>query len=262
MKRLMIAAALLACACTPPAADAPEGATPHEGVSLPMADAAGNRMEALSEQNGRWCTSDGAWCAVLGESEFALMRGEQDVGVVPRPAIDSHESLAVWPVIAREARDEGAIVGLTRSRNEMYSGGGGNTSYITLYQVQAGSLNAPEVLTFQSGGSFSIRACFDEDDRQARRDACSDEYIFGGDLALDEANASGPPRLVLQTTATTYPGRRSRLSSDSTTEAPLQESDLVTAADPDCSYRRVLTFNGTAYEYDTPPPACEDYQTQ
>ena len=260
MKRFVIAAVVLACACTPPAADAPEEAVPHRGVTLPMADAAGNRMEALTERNGRLCTADAVWCVEMGNPLAHIFHTDAAAPTGALPTGDNEFS-SVWPVIVRSRNDDSVLLGVTRRQTEMYSGGGGNASYVTLYRFQAGAEDPAEVLTFQSSGSFSIRACFDEEDRQARRDACSDEYIFGGDLALDEANASGPARLVLQTTATTYPGPRSRLS-DSTTEAPLQESDLVTAADPECSYRRVLSFNGARYEYDTPLPACEDYQLQ
>lgn len=259
MRSLVIAAALLAGACTPPAVETPDDAAPHRAVTLPMADAAGNRMEALTERNGRLCTSDGAWCVETGAPSGAVFA---DGAAAPAGALPLGDdtSSSVWPVIVRSGGDESVLLGVTKAQTEMYSGGGGNISHVTLYRVARGAEPA-EVLTFQSSGSFSIRACFDEEDRQARRDACSDEYIFSGDLSLDESNASGPARLVLQTTATTYPGQRSRLS-DSTTEAPLQESDLVTASDPNCSYRRVLTFNGAAYEYDAPPPACEDYQFQ
>lgn len=258
MKRLMIvAAALLATACTPPA---PQGATPHEGVTLPMADAAGNRMEALSEQSGRWCSSDGAWCVVKNAADVQIVHGEVSTQVlVFDPETNPPE---VWPVIVRNGRDDDSVlVGLSWPSNEMYSGGGANASHVTLYRFEPGAQDAPAVLRFPSGASISIRACFDEDDRVARRDACSDEYIFGGDVALDETNTSGPARLILQTTATTFPGVRSR-DSDSTQEPPLQESDLVAAPDADCSYRRVLTFNGEGYDYDTPPPDCDDYWLQ
>jgi hypothetical protein len=50
-------------------------------------------------------------------------------------------------------------------------------------------------------------------------------------------------------------------NSDSTTEAPLNQADLVVATDATCTYNRVLTRHEAdgAYVYDTPPPACEDY---
>jgi hypothetical protein len=153
------------------------------------------------------------------------------------------------------------MIGLEWRAYQMYSGGGASTTRVTLYRITQGSDLRPEVLTVQTSGEVSIRACFNEADTRARRDACLDQYDFAGELSLDGENASGPPRLVLQTAATTYPGPRSRLS-DSTQEAPLTEEDLVITPDAECSYRRVLTFNGESYQYDTPPPACEDYQPQ
>lgn len=257
MRRLMIAAALLAAACTQPA---PEGAAPHQGVTLPMADAAGNRMEDLTQNGERWCSGDQVWCVIKGAEDFRVTHGDDTIFLSGYGAEAGTPD--VWPVIVRNGRgDESVLVGLSWPTSEMYSGGGANASHLTLYRIAPGAQNATEVLTFRSSASISIRACFDEEDRAARRDACSDEYIFGGDLALDEANASGPARLILQTRATTFPGARSR-DSDSTQEPPLATSDLVTAADPACSYRRMLTFNGEVYAYDTPPPPCDNYRLQ
>jgi hypothetical protein len=264
MKHVVLAAlAAIACACTPAPAtkENDQTAPPHAGVTLPMADAAGNRMEALTDLNGRFHSADGKWGVTRTVNALYVEHNGANTELVRYDGVT--ETPTVWPVIVRNGRnDESILVGLTWPSSEMYSGGGANASRVTLYRFDPGTRSTTEVLTFPSSASVSIRACFDEDDRVARHDACSDEYIFGSDLALDESNASGPARLVLQTTATTFPGVRSRYSSDSTQEAPLQESDLVAAADSECSYRRVLTFNGTAYEYDTPPPVCDNYRLQ
>jgi len=256
MKRLMVAAvAVLVSACTPPTqneASAPELAA----VTLPMADAAGNRMETLTEQDGRSCSGDGAWCVTRGETAVTFTRGGVDTELLTFD--ESTGTPEVWPVIVREPNDASVVVGLGWSESQMYSGGGGEATKVTLYRITQGSALIPEVGTWPSRANITIRACFDEDDQVARAQACVDEYNFEGRLALDTNNASGPPRLLLSTLATSYPGVRTR-SSDSTAQEPLQLSDLVIARDDACSYERVLAFDGESFAYESDPPTCEDY---
>lgn len=259
MKRLMILAALLAAACAPTKAQPEAPPAPLE-VTLPMADAAGNRMEALIEQNGRWCSGDGAWCLVRNAADVQIIHGDTTTELLTFD--EGTGAPEVWPVIVRNGRDDTSVLfGLKWTGHDMFSGGGAAVGRVTLYRFEPGAPGATEALTFPSNSDISIRACFDEDDTRARRDACADQYTFIGQLSLDTENAASPARLVLQTFATTYPGPRSRMS-DSTQDAPLQASDLVVTPDEECSYRRTLTFNGASYDYDTPPPACEDYQLQ
>lgn len=258
MKRLMmVSAALLLCltACTPPAqteTEAPELPT----LTLPMADAAGNRMETLTEQNGSWCSGDGVWCVTRGESavtfaragaETELLRFSQDTGAPE-----------VWPVIIREQNDASIVIGLGWTQRQAYSGGGGEATKVTLYRITPGAALIPEVGTWPQSANISIRACFDEDDQQRRREACVDEYNFQGQLALDTANANGPPRILLTTLATSYPGPRSR-DSDSNEEAPLQDSDLFIARDSTCSYERAMVWDEESFAYDSEPPPCTNY---
>lgn len=256
MKRLMIAvAAVLMSACTPPAQE--EAAAPElPAVTLPMADAAGNRMEVLTEQDGRWCSGDGVWCVTRGESAVTFTRNGADTELLTFD--ESTGTPEVWPVIVREPNDASVVIGLGWTQSQMYSGGGGDATKMTLYRITQGSALIPEVGTWPSRANITIRACFDEDDQRARREACVDDYSFVGQLALDTENASGPPRLLLSTLATSYPGVRSR-SSDSTTDAPLQESDLFIARDDTCSYRRAMVWDEESFAYDSEPPACEDY---
>jgi len=260
MKRCIIALAALAAACNQQAA-APEIVAPTlDAPVLPMADAAGNRMEALTEQNGRFCSGDGAWCVSVGDASVTVTHGEQNTELLTFTTDSGTPK--VWPVIIREGRNDQSVqIGLGWDSHEMYSGGGADATHVTLYRITQGSALIPEVLTWPRSAGKMIRACFEEDDQNTRRGACHDEYGFEGQLALDTENASGPPRLILTTLATTYPGDIS-LSQDAGERAPLQASDLVTVTDAECSYRRLLTFSDTAYVYDAPPPACEDYQLQ
>ncbi len=257
MKRIAIAVlAALACACAPPTETPPAAPTELAPVSLPMADAAGNRMEPLTEQNGRWCSSDGVWCVVRGESAVTFTRSGAETELLRFS--EETGTPDVWPVIVREPNDASVVIGLGWTESQIYSGGGGQATKVTLYRITQGSALIPEVGTWPSAGSISIRACFDEDDARARRDACVDQYDFNGQLALDPANASGPPRFVLTTLATSYPGVRTR-NSDSTTAPPLTASDLVAARNETCSYTRTMTFDEESFAYDSEPPACEDY---
>jgi hypothetical protein len=77
-------------------------------------------------------------------------------------------------------------------------------------------------------------------------------------LALAAGRARS--RVIARPTARTYPGRR-RLAEDATIAPPLRRSDLVWAADPDCSYRRRFAFDEAegAYLPDAPIPDCADY---
>ncbi len=256
MKRFVIgAAAVLVSACAPPTQE--DATTPElPAVTLPMADAAGNRMEALTEANGRWCSGDGVWCVVRGESAVTFTRDGVETQLLSFSADSGTPE--IWPVIVREPNDASVVIGLGWSQSQMYSGGGGEATKVTLYRVTQGSALIPEVGTWPQSANITIRACFDEDDQQRRREACVDEYNLQGQLALDTENANGPPRFLLSTLATTYPGIRSR-SSDSSEEAPLQPSDLFIARDDTCSYQRAMVWDEESFAYDSEPPACSDY---
>jgi hypothetical protein len=262
MKRLMIAAALLACACSPPAGDAPAQAATEEPalapVSLPIADRAGNRLEGLTQTGDRWCTSEGAWCAAAGESNVAVARGDQSAGTIAITDLPEDDVWAVWPQIVRlGGADEAALVGVVRTTRQMYSGGGGEASQLVLYEVRGGG--AQEVLRMPYGGSAMIRACFDEDDEQQRAGACHDEYTFVTRVSLDERVADGAPRILLETAAGSFPGLLTR-GGDSNEARPLTQEDLVWAHSEACSYRRTYTREADGlYLPDRPLPPCADY---
>jgi hypothetical protein len=255
MKRLPICvAAALVCGCSPPVAK-----TDGPAVDAPMADAAGNRMGALSENAGRWCSGDGVWCVVAEEDSAVVSRGGETAATIPVTDIGEGNSWEAWPHVIRVGRnDESAIVGVVSVDRQMYSGGGASARRVSLFEVAAGQ-EAQQVLEgIPISAEAMIRACFTEEHTAARQDACHDEYGFTGTITLDPDVAQGPPRLILTTEATSFPGQRTR-NSDSTTEAPLQQSDLVRWRDDTCSYRRVATREGASYVWDAPLPACADY---
>jgi len=261
MKRFWIAAALLACACTPPAAESPAAAS--EGPSLapltlPVADQAGNRMEVLTQSSERWCTEDGVWCAAPGESHVAVTRGDQSAATISIADLSEGDEWAVWPQIIRLGRNgDAALVGVTRLTRQMYSGGGGEATQLVLYEVARGA--AREVLRMPLGASSMIRACFDEDDEQQRAGACHDQYEFVTRISLDEGVAEGAPRIMLETAAGSFPGLLTR-SADSNERPALTEADLVWASSEACSYRRTYTRGADGlYAPDQPLPACADY---
>ena len=255
MKRLLICVAALVCACSPPAAksDAPP-------ADAPMADAAGNRMEALAENAGRWCTGDGVWCVVAEDDSTAVVtHGSETAATIPVANSAEGNSWEVWPHVIRVGRnDESTIVGVVNVDRQMYSGGGASARRVSLFEVASGQ-EAQQVLAgIPISAEAMIRACFTQEHTAARQDACHDEYDFTGTIALDPDVAQGPPRLILTTEATSFPGQRTR-NSDSTTEAPLQQGDLVRWRDDACSYRRVASRDGDGYVWDAPLPACADY---
>ncbi|HRP12180.1 MAG TPA: hypothetical protein PLK37_14215, partial [Terricaulis sp.] len=231
MKKLVVGciAALGLAACGSEPAHNPGSPPALEAPTLPMQDAAGNRMEGMGPPgpNGI-CTQDGAWC-VLQDGE--VRNGANSAGRLP-PAT---EGISLWPVIVRLADSRTALLGVVRTQSQMYSGGDGSSGHLTLYQFGAGA--AREVGVIPLGGVINIRACFDEDDQKNRLGACGDQYWLVSRIALDETSAE-TPRLTLQTEAATFPGARSR-SADSSAKPPLEQSDLVWARDETCSFNRV-----------------------
>ena len=261
MKRLMIAAmAVLAAACTPPAAEtAPDTAEPSlSAVTLPVADQAGNRMEALSQTSERWCTGDGVWCTVNDGVGVVVMKGGAQVGSIAVGEPGDNNSWDAWPVIVRVGRDDdSAILGVVFTTNQMYSGGGGQASQLILYSVANGVTN--EVTRMPLAASSTVRACFDADDETQRAGACQDQYTFVTRIRLDETIAEGAPHILLETAAGSYPGRVTR-NSDSLEAAPLTQADLVWTHDETCSYRRTYAPGADGlYAPDQPLPPCTDY---
>ena len=259
MKRIAISVLMLASACAQPAPPAagtnPRAGQPFlEAPALPLADGAGNRMEELAQRDdGGFCTADGAWCVRLGAP--AQVTHEDATTALPAFAEEAYER-EVWDVIIRIAGDASALIGIEEQTHQMYSGGDAGARHVTLYEVSNGG--AREILTLPTSGAADIRACFSEDDERQRAGACRDMYSFVSRVSLDQNNANGAPRIVLETAAGSYPGRVTR-SADSLEQAPLQPSDLIWAADETCSYRRVATRAGDAYVWDQPLPACADY---
>lgn len=261
MKRSMVAAvALLAAGCTPPAPeDAPSTAEPSlPGLTLPVADQAGNRMEALTQNGDRWCTGDGVWCTVNDGAGVTVMKGDASVGTIPVADAAEGDAWESWPVIVRVGRnDESAIVGVVHTDNESYSGGGGAASQLVLYSVSGGAAN--EAVRMPLDASSMIRACFDEADEMQRAGACHDEYRFVSRISLDEGVAEGAPKIVLETAAGSYPGRVTR-SADSLETPPLTQADLVWAQDATCSFRRTYSRGADGlYTPDQALPPCPDY---
>lgn len=245
-----------------------------------QADAAGNRLETLSSEHARpgegdlICTVDGRWCAEFhretASDPLFLLVARTDMSGTP---VDSfhrriepdqrEEPPTLWPHLVRLA-DGGVLVGLLTARRLWMSGGGGGDEELTLFRGAPGSPRLEPVAAFPMSGGRLVRACFSEEDYRLRGEACHDEYEFAGTVSLDPAVAAGPPRLVLETRARTFPGRAFRLTDE---EAAARErrrwtgDDLVWVDDPLCSYRRDFAWDETAGAYvpDEPLPECHDY---
>jgi hypothetical protein len=246
MKRILICAALLS-ACAQEADVGPPADL--EPVSLPVADQAGNRMEALTQGAGGWCTEDNAWCVEADDAGARALSGPTTVALHTEGGVD------VWPIIIRNA-DGSVVVGVIRKQGQIYSGGGGEAAQLALYTVANGVAQDAGVLPHSA--DISIRACFNEEDMRSRREACLDEYRFATRISLDEGAASGPAQILLETAATTYPGQRNR--NEDSTETPLQQADLVRWVDAECSFRRTYVRGADGrYGPDQPLPVCSQY---
>lgn len=262
MRATLVATLALAACAAPPLDVPPPPVAPYYGGT----DRAGHRMEPLIAREGEACTRDEAWCVT---TDGDVVR----VGLAHRWPIGgdgfaNDQNRGVWPFIIRNADDTEALAGVLTTEEESYSGGGASATTLTLYRIsyQAAPVQFAEpllVLTAPASGDAMIRACFSDADRRARRDACHDRYAFATTLTLDENVGDGPPRLVLTTQASTFPGRRSR-ADDSTEAPPLSAHDLVWARDAACSYQRTFAYlDGTGtYAPDRPIPDCSDYFTQ
>lgn len=236
------------------------------------ADAAGNRMEALTapKDGDPACTADGRWCARIAKTDGAGVLNVFD-GTQSLPAVwkqtapeggNGDTTYALWPWIIREAAPDTVLVGVEVRESAGYSGGGANATHLTLYRLRAKGAAADwaEATTLPWDAYIMIRACFSEADMKKRADVCHDEYTFAGSLRLDPAVKAGRPRFTFQTRATSFPGKVSR-SADSLEAPPLKKKDIVQAVDPACTYRRVLTVDAATGRYvpDRPEPECTDY---
>jgi len=267
MKHLMIAAAvLLASACTPPAAEEEAVSTAEPalpGVTLPVADQAGNRMEALTQNGAAWCTggatpgTEHTRCVQTDNGEWQASFG----GVAASIPVSGEGEVSGWPVVISSTLVARFYVGLVQTEQQMYSGGGGSAARVTLYEVtptDPGFSVAP-LVTLPLSGEATIRACFDAEDEAQRAGACQDHYSFVTRITLDESVTDGAPRFILETVAGSYPGRVTR-NADSLEAPPLTQADLVWARDPTCSFRRTYSRGADGlYSPDQPLPACADY---
>ncbi|WP_312320586.1 hypothetical protein [Stenotrophomonas sp.] len=264
--------------------------------ATPVQDAAGNRLEALTEQaappgagaadadSSAWyCTADRAWCVrtVRDEAGAQLelaqqVAGERDVRLryAPLPSEDEADSEQPWPFIVRlgpgmgapqrpvdaeQAHLQNVLVGALRDWRTSYSGGGARSSELMLVRLyhENDGIQIDTVATLPMAGNALIRACFSEVDVTARADACHDEYNFAARIGLDPAG-EGMPVLQFQTRATRFPAGVSRFS-DSLEKGPLTAKDLRTETDRTCSYQRRLRWREGRYQPDTPLPDCSEF---
>jgi hypothetical protein len=268
MRRWLIAALAwpLLVALMPPPLPAPPGRDQAGNWSLPFEPP--RPFPARPDENSqpRSCTADRTWCAELSrEHEGAPWRLDIFEGTAaPRrfelPGQDAGEfRFGLLPRLFRETGGA-VLIAVERSRSTGFSGGGASATHVVLVRAEPVMGPVAEMLDVPYIGHATIRACFGERDRRARRDACHDEYELAGNFQLDLETTEGRPRFVLTAFARTWPGRRSRLE-DSTAAPRLRRSDLVWAPDPGCTYRRILVFDPTAGRYlpDQPLPDCPDY---
>jgi len=272
-RQAIAAAALLLLPFAVSAQPGPDSPPRSEAIGfLPFDPVGGEPQEEgrpVVRQAGE--TVDGRWVAQLDRTDrgWTLTLAEHPEGAgdslfhfwgLILPAVhDADERPEIWPHILVDV-DGAVLIGVERTRSNGFSGGGESSTRLLLHRLppERGALSPAGEVPLSA--TASIRACFDEDDRRARLDACHDEYVFETTLAAEPGPAGGPSRLILVTRARTFPGRRSR-TEDSLAGPPLRRADLVWADDPACSYRRVYTFDAETgrYQPDESLPDCPDY---
>jgi hypothetical protein len=281
MIRTVFAALAMIAASAPAAAqDDPFGRDPADPVSsFALKDKAGNRQYHMvvpaAGQPGERCMSGTRLCfsVVRGESGAARIHirdAGQPGGTEALPldlAADGEADLSIWPLAVRrvpfeeaDAAGEAMFVGVLAQERIGYSGGGAHRTMLWLYRVDnagTGQATARQIVSLPFDAGQTIRACFNKQDEDRRRDACLDETNLATTLLLDEANADSMPKLIYRTIFSSYPGDIP-LREPEQQPARLSQSDKVWAYHPHCSYERRLAWNpATArYEFDRPAPDC------
>lgn len=214
------------------------------------------------------CTVDRIWCVTQRNGAAMVVHNgdgaPRHVASLPLPKDeDQRVESTLWPRIVRIAmpgQREAALLGVQRTQSEMYSGGGGSVTTLTLFEVGAGAANRQRpVFEAPLDSSFMIRACFTPEDQRRRRDACHDEYRYHADLTAPPQRAD-ELRLVYNAQADSFPGRRNRFD-DSSREGQLRKSDLVRAVDRRCTFERQVTRDPRSgvLRWNAPLPDCREY---
>lgn len=230
---------------------------------------------ALVKDGERHCLPDRSLCLELpaveeGAGGATLIVTSPASGASSRtrlPELSEAGAPELWPNVVAAKSGGGApryLVGIFARQTAMYSGGGGSAARLHLFElgsVPGATGLGDEVLDVVWDGSLMIRACFSEQDRKDRLEACHDEYEFAATLTAAPDDGGWWPALTYRAAATAFP-RTSRRSEDNSA-AKLTRADLVRAPDPRCSYDRVLHYNPATsrYEMDRPAPDCTDYTT-
>lgn len=254
---------------------------------LVLAAAAPGLVALLPEDKaGRRCLPDRSLCLRLisndenaqepAELELAgpaSAGSEAPIATMPLPLhTGGRLGLSLWPQAielpprADAAPDEkgGLMIGVIEERSVMYSGGGGASQRLHLFELARdyglGQLMG-ERLALPLSANLMIRACFTEHDYRDRRGACHDEYSFAAELAPapDQPAISGWPVLRYSARAQGYPRVANRQKDSAGTR--LSKGDLAWADDEQCTYQRSLHYNPASerYEMDSPAPDCSDF---
>ncbi|SMC27317.1 Protein of unknown function [Andreprevotia lacus DSM 23236] len=249
--------------------------------SIVETDLAGNRLEGLNAPDSgkptpgvdKGCTVDQHICVQIVAAQAdtppfmqidiaGANAASYRFALPPAQTDGVDQGITLWPTLLRLADGDTLLVGAEYHVSASYSGGGGQAAALQLFEISrnGAALRSHPVLSVPTTGSILIRACFSERDMRQRRGACHDEYEFDGQLGLDPRVKAGPPRLVYQTEATSYPGKVSR-DQDSLAALPLRKRDLVTVANQRCSFKRIFQLGGQprAYTPDRPLPDCSNY---
>ncbi len=262
----------------------------EQSKATPAADGPSDRVSPAT-----LCTKDKRWCAFLSRDVDAntttlnIYNGQlppvikdgksyaRDVGRYPvNPMVDDSENatLNIWPYIIRQPTqhadgiklNETISIGIDAGISTMYSGGGGESSVLQLYQLGptiGGSVpdagNFGVILKVPLSGHKMIRACFSKKDMKLRRGMCHDLYDFDATLSLGKTMPGGAALILYRSTAITTPGS-SHLSEDNSGQQ-LTAADLKPRRDRKCSYTRIYTYDGEfgSYFTKTALPDCSDY---
>lgn len=207
-------------------------------------------VSPLTEADGRHCTADGAWCvASVGGAFVADHRG----ALKPLEIDTGDGDYAIWPHAI--VREDGALLGVTRTESTMYSGGGASASRLSLFFVPNESAAPARIVLTDApwSGDIMIRACFGPEDAGRRREACHDQYRYRATLTPGADGA-----LTYAGVAEAYPAGVRRMNDN--TDRRITRRDLRWERDDACTVTRTLTPDASGVlQFDAPLPECSDY---
>lgn len=229
-------------------------------------------------ENEKMCSRQGQFCLEMVNQDgkntlyINIIKSGLENEKIEIPVGDSEEAgfggteIHIYPKLylvmdAKTKFIKSALFGTLTHSSDMYSGGGASGDVLNLYyseHFKAGE-GAKSVLDLPTYGYKMIRACFSEEEYNARNFACHDEYRFDATFKPTRNFINGLPVFEYSSTAANFPVGAS-LDADNSGKK-LRKKDLIWQNDPDCTVKTTFHFDGKQNTYipQKTLPECGDY---